>query len=225
MKPYYEQDGIQIFHGDCREVLPHLPHFDAMLTDPPYGVSGVQNTRTAVRRKYRKNDYSAFKDTLEYAAEIGPWAIQYAIGNGKRCIVTPGNRALTLYPPPDSFGAMVQPASVGLQPWGRADAQPILYYGKSPNGGKLLPSQRCSYTVTESSERNGHPCPKPLGFWKHLVVACSRLGEVIVDPFMGSGTTLRAAKDLNRRAIGIEIEERYCEIAAKRLSQGVLDLT
>jgi site-specific DNA-methyltransferase (adenine-specific) len=70
----------------------------------------------------------------------------------------------------------------------------------------------------------GHPTVKPLGVISRLMKVGSMEGQAILDPFMGSGTTLRAAKDLGRRAIGIEIEERYCEIAANRLLQGVLDL-
>ena len=72
------------------------------------------------------------------------------------------------------------------------------------------------------SARPDHPTPKPLGLMRELIGKCAPLAE-IVDPFMGSGTTLRAAKDLGRKAIGIEIEERYCEIAAKRLAQEVFD--
>jgi site-specific DNA-methyltransferase (adenine-specific) len=77
-------------------------------------------------------------------------------------------------------------------------------------------------TSGEAAEKNGHPCPKPIGQWKWLVNRATVVGDSILDPFMGSGTTLRAAKDLGRKAIGIEIEERYCEIAANRLRQEVL---
>ena len=224
-EPYYDHGGITIYHGDCREILPELPKVDLVLTDPPYGVSGVQNTRTAKRRGGRKNDYTMFQDSAEYVVEIAVPVIAGFVRSGVRVIVTPGNRCLTLYPPPDSFGAFFQPASVGLQAWGRADAQPILYYGKSPHGGIGLPSQKCSWQLTESAGKAalGHPCPKPLGAWKGLVASGSVDGDTILDPFMGSGTTLRAAKDLGRRAIGIEIEEKYCEIAAKRLQQEVFD--
>jgi site-specific DNA-methyltransferase (adenine-specific) len=79
-------------------------------------------------------------------------------------------------------------------------------------------------TCAETSEKNGHPCPKPLGLMRWLVARVSKPNETVLDPFMGSGTTLLAAKDMGHRAIGIEIEERYCEIAAKRLSQEVLPL-
>jgi site-specific DNA-methyltransferase (adenine-specific) len=71
-------------------------------------------------------------------------------------------------------------------------------------------------------EKNGHPCPKPLKAWRRLLNNISQPEQTVLDPFMGSGTTLRTAKDLGRKAIGIEIEERYCEIAAKRLAQDVL---
>jgi site-specific DNA-methyltransferase (adenine-specific) len=76
--------------------------------------------------------------------------------------------------------------------------------------------------MTESAQANGHPCPKPIGVWKWVLDRISRQGESIVDPFMGSGTTLRAAKDLGRKAIGIEIEAEYCEIAARICAQEVL---
>lgn len=216
---YYKDDYVEIWHGDCRDILPSLPKVDLVLTDPPYGVSGQQNTKTANVRGFRKNDYASFTDSVDYVRNIVVPVIGGLIAEGGRVVLTPGNRCLTLYPLPDSFGAIVQPASVGLQPWGRADAQPILYYGKSPYGGTQLPSKRCSFTSTEAADTNGHPCPKPLELWKHLLINTSLSNHVILDPFCGSGTTLRAAKDLGRKAIGIEIEERYCEIAAKRCNE------
>ena len=222
MKPYYQSGGITIYHGDCREILPSLS-FDAVLTDPPYGVSGKQNTRTATLRGRRKNDYTMFTDSVEYVRNIViPVICMIVDERNLRCIVTPGNRCLTMYPIPDSFGAVYQPASVGLQPWGRADAQPILYYGDSPYGGVALPGRKCSYVQTKAAEASDHPCPKPYGLFAQLLDALSLPGELVCDPFMGSGATLRAAKDLGRRAIGVEIEEKYCEIAVKRLAQEVL---
>lgn len=220
MKPYYEHAGITIWHGDCREILPTLGKVDLVLTDPPYGVSGEQNSKTANSQK--KNAYGTFTDSIEYVRSVAVVGFSMALKLCSRAIVTPGNRCLTLYPMPDSFGCFYQPASVGLQPWGRADSQPILYYGVFPRDSKLIPGNKCSFVLTESPEKNGHPCPKPFDAWMKLAVAGSNEGETILDPFMGSGTTLRAAKDLGRKAIGIEIEERYCEIAARRLAQEVL---
>ena len=95
-----------------------------------------------------------------------------------------------------------------------------MFYGSAPN--LHLGAHATVIRSSEPSEKNGHPCPKPLGWMLWLVGLASLPGETIIDPFMGSGTTLRAAKDMGRRGIGIEIEEKYCEIAAKRMSQECL---
>lgn len=100
--------------------------------------------------------------------------------------------------------------------------EPILFYGKPP---KPLKHDAWTQLVSFRERENGagdHPCPKTLAFWKKLMKDTSDDGDLILDPFMGSGTTLRAAKDLGRRAIGIEINEAYAEIAANRLRQEVL---
>jgi len=224
MKPYYEHAGITIYHGDSFSIIQSLGTVQLLLTDPPYGVSGEKNTKNAQRAGGRKNAYTQFVDSPEYVCSVVIPIIGAAMFISERAIITPGNKCVTYYPPPASFGCFFQPASVGLQPWGRADSQPILYYGKSPRGGKELPSCKCSHTLTESPENNGHPCPKPISAWTKLLWLGSVDGDTVLDPFMGSGTTLRAAKDLGRKAIGIEIEERYCEIAARRLEQEVLAL-
>ena len=124
------------------------------------------------------------------------------------------------YPAAADVGCFWHPAAPRHGPWGFLTFSPILYYGKDYRAGRgALPN---GIQVTESAEINGHPCPKPILAWKWLLAKVSEPTDVIIDPFMGSGTTLRAAKDLSRRAIGIEIEERYCEIAANRLRQEVL---
>ncbi len=223
MKPYYQDDraGIVIYHADCRDVLPTLEagSVDLVLTDPPYGVSGQQNTRTCRRRGGPKNRYSLFADSVEYVRAVAVPVITRLVESGLRVVITPGNRCLTLYPMPDSFGAIFQPASVGLQPWGRADAQPILYYGRSPHGGRELPSQSCSYTLLEAPPANGHPCPKPLIFWRTLLSRISLPGELVLDPFMGSGTTAIAALRLRRKFRGIEIDSKWVAIGTKRLRE------
>lgn len=214
-----EQIGnATLYLGDARDILPALPRVDAVVTDPPYGVSGQQNTATASRRGGRKNDYSTFTDSVEYVAEVAVPIIEQLVATGCRVVLTPGNRCVTLYPLPASFGAIFQPASVGLQPWGRADSQPILYYGKSPHGGTRLPGQKCSYTVTEAAnDGDGHPCPKPIRFWTALVESASLHGETVLDPFMGSGTTGVACMNLGRRFIGIERDPAYFPIACRRI--------
>jgi site-specific DNA-methyltransferase (adenine-specific) len=231
MKPYYEHAGITIFHGDCREILPMLPKCDLLLTDPPYGVKAALNSVTAKRAPWsiggsrKKNDYGEMDDSPEYVQAVVVPGFVAALAVCKRGILTPGCRCLTMYPQPDSFGSFWQPASTGLQRWGRCDSQPIFYYGSFPRESRLIPATNCSYRLTESPEPNGHPCPKPYQAWKKLLLVGSLDDETALDPFMGSGTTLVAAKNLGRKAIGIEIEEKYCEIAAKRLSQEVFDFS
>lgn len=226
MTPYYQDGSCVIYHGDAREILPTLPKVDLVLTDPPYGVDGKLNSKTktrwAISFKRAKNAYGTFTDSPEYVYNVVVPGFKMALKKATRAILTPGNKCLTFYPAPDSFGSFWQPASVGLQAWGRSDSQPIFYYGAFPRESRLIPGQSLSWKLTETPERNGHPCPKPYKAWLRLAMLGSLDGETILDPFMGSGTTLRAAKDLGRKAIGIEIEERYCEIAAKRLAQEVL---
>lgn len=230
MAPYYQDAACVIYLGDCREILPTIGPVDLVLTDPPYGVKAELNSTTAKRAAFsisgsrKKNAYGMFEDSVEYVRDVVVPAVHASLLISKRAIITPGNRCLTLYPMPDSFGVFFQPASVGLQRWGRCDAQPILYYGAFPRESRLIPGTPCSYKLTESPKANGHPCPKPIDVWRKLLIVGALDRDSVLDPFMGSGTTLRAAKDLGRKAIGIEIEERYCEIAARRLAQEVLPL-
>ena len=162
-----------LYLGDCLDILPTLDKVDAVVTDPPYGVGGRQNTKTARLRGYKKNDYLGFIDSSEYVFSVAVPAIVACISpNGlcaKRTIITPGNACFTEYPQPDSFGVIVQPASVGIQAWGRADSQPILFYGKSPHAGKGLPGQSLVYQNTRMTDETRHPCAKPIGLWTHLV--------------------------------------------------------
>ena len=125
-------------------------------------------------------------------------------------------------PKASAIGGIYCPAGAGRHTWGLKTFLPVLLYGTAPNL-----NNGCKPNVLESSEQaddNGHPCPKPLGWMTWLVNLASEQSDIILDPFAGSGTTLRAAKDLGRIAIGIEVEERYCEIAANQLSQEVLNL-
>ena len=195
MKPYYEHGGITIYHGDCRAILPQLPKVDLVLTDPPYGLGN--------KLKGGNRSHCFEHDVL---ADIGP-----IIRKGKNAIVWGGN----YYPMPPSRcwlawikrDSVATVASVELA-WTSFDAC----------------SKYFDWTIAATNgQRNGHPTLKPL----ELITWCFGFApdaQTILDPFMGSGTTLRAAKDLGRQAIGIEIEERYCEIAARRMSQEVFAL-
>lgn len=210
MKPYYQDSAVTIYHGDCRDVIPELPKVDLVLTDPPYGLNGADTS---------KNDYASFSDHPEDVTKLVRFVIQFF--TGQRLVMTPGQNLMFKYQEPDAIGAFFYPAGAGSCSWGFVGWQPIFYYGKDPylaaGKGRAINSK----SSTEMAEPSDHPCPKPYKQWLWLLNRCCLEGETVLDPFMGSGTTLRAAKDLGRKAIGIEIEEKYCEIAAKRMAQEV----
>ena len=219
-EPYYDHAGITIYHSDCRTILPLLApgSVDLVLTDPPYGINGGRGGD----RAFGKALYHAgFSDTPEYIEAVCVAVIKECILKFGRVILTPGIACLWLYPPPHGMGCFWLPAAATHGPWGFTSMSPILYYGKDPRAG--VAARPSGIQVTEAAEKNGHPCPKPLKAWRWLLSKGS-IDGLILDPFMGSGTTLVAAKQLGRKAIGIEIEERYCEIAVKRLAQEVLPL-
>jgi site-specific DNA-methyltransferase (adenine-specific) len=210
MKPYYEEAGITIYHGDSREIIPSV---DAavLITDPPYNVDfGGKNTKHTARSDegYVSGDSS-----------IGVEVVTMALPVVKRAGIFPGTRMLFQYPEPYDIGCVYCPSGAGIGRWGWICMHPVLFYGARPTMG-AYPS---SITSFETAEPNGHPCPKPLGWMKWLIKLATLDGETILEPFMGSGTTLVAAKDLGFSAIGIELEEKYCEIAANRLRQSVFN--
>jgi site-specific DNA-methyltransferase (adenine-specific) len=199
-----------LYLGDARDVIPTLPNVDAIVTDPPYGVEmGSQNQPT------ERDPYKTFRDTPENVRDAVVPAFALALERAKRAIVTPGTRCAFMYPEPYDIGAIYFPSGNGFARWGFCCSQPILYYGKDPkpNLRKEPNSVRC----TEVSEKNGHPCPKPLGLMLWLVARASLDGETILDPFMGSGTTGVACMNANRKFIGIEAEPDYFEIACRRI--------
>lgn len=208
IKPYYEEDGITIYNADCRDVLPQLEPVDLVLTDLPYG------NGTA---------YGTFDDTPENVAVLVQNVMPLLLRVSKRVLITPGVANIHSYPKPDWILSWTTPAGAGSGPWGFCCWQPVLAYGKDPYLAEGLGRRPDAKEMTYTSAVNGHPVPKPIEVMRWLVARGSvKQADTILDPFMGSGTTLRAAKDLGRKAIGIEIEERYCEIAVKRLAQGVL---
>jgi len=223
--PYYEQSGVTIYHGDCRDLLPLA--CDVVITDPPYGVG-----LTAKRAKQRgggvvsRPGHYVIDDTPEYITAVVVPVINQCRQMAKAVVVTPGSRNLWLYPAADDVGCFFSAAGTGMGRWGFTCSQPILFYGADPYLAASMGSRPNSHGQTYPNDANtiGHPCAKPLPMWTWLVGRASLTGMTVLDPFMGSGTTLVAAKRLGCRAIGIELEERYCEIAARRLQQEALPL-
>lgn len=222
MQPYYDDGrGIVLYHGDCRDVFPLLPPIDAVVTDPPYGVGlGTANNQTRDGTHLGKAGYLSYDDTYEaFIGSIVP-RINEALAIAKRGAVWTGPH-IHEQAKPTAIGGVWCPAATGRTPWGSKNFLPLLLYGNPPHPGRHRPTVLRS---NATSDDWGHSVAKPMEWMNWTVVLASEEGETILDPFAGSGTTLRAAKDLGRRAIGIELDERYCEIAAERLRQEVLAL-
>ena len=198
MKPYYDHGGITIYHGDCREILPSLKA-DVLVTDPPYGIGFAgQPTKWQRRAGAKPEAWDDSAPDLAQALACAPVACVW----GGNYFALPPSRGWLVWIKPDA------PPSMGSAElaWTSLD--------------RKVQHVQCSIGAT-NAERLGHPTQKPIRVMRWCLDLMPA-GDVL-DPFMGSGTTLRAAKDLGRKAIGIEIEERYCEIAARRLGQEVLD--
>ena len=199
MTPYYDEDGITIYHGDCRDLLPSLA-VDLVLTDPPYGIGLQYGSQTDDSPEHYFDWFRPIVSLMRAAAETVVFTHRVA--------------ALRELQEWSHIAAWVKPMAFGynINNW-LGHWEPIFVYGK--------PSTVTFDVFEYCTERpNGHPVPKPEALMQHLLRVFG--GETVLDPFMGSGTTLVAAKRMGRRAIGIEIEERYCEIAAQRLAQRVL---
>lgn len=220
MKPYYDHAGITIYHGDCLEIMPELPRVDLVVADPPYYITatggGIGGKRKYLKEITAKNigcgfDSSILKNYGNWFCFCGKQQLLELISianNGK------GRWMLLI--------------------WCKTNPIPLI-------NGNYLPD--CEYIVHKYEARRlfgqykdksrfwinssgksayKHPTVKPVDLVKKCIALGTVQGDLILDPFIGSGTMLVAAKELGRRAIGIEIEEKYCEIAAKRLSQEVL---
>lgn len=207
-------EGVTLYLGDCREILPTLGKVDAVVTDPPYGVNLGKDGPTAIG----KTAYESFVDTPENVRNVCVPVIKECIRLFGRAVLTPGNQNCFAYPQPAEIGAIFNPAGAGFSRWGFTTSQPILYYGKDPHSPSKKPQAIYS---TELSEKNGHPCPKPFKLMRWLVERASLPGETVLDPFMGSGTTGVAAINLGRQFVGIELEPKYFDIACKRISDAL----
>lgn len=208
MNPYFEADGITLFHGDCLEIDDWLTG-DVLVTDPPYGMDrAFQFSRsTRATRPLISND----KDTSLRDAALALWGERPALVFGIWHKPRPsGTRQLLVW-------------DKGRQSLGEGSASWQLSHEEIYVVGKHQPGHRqtvLQVKVQRGGDRPDHPTPKPVGLMELLLEVAA--DGVVVDPFAGSGSTLLAARNQGRTAIGVEIEEAYCELIAGRLSQGVL---
>ena len=212
MTPYYDHAGITIYHGDCREVLPSLGEFDLLLTDPPYGIGAARGSFGDPESVWRK-DYGD-SDWDDNPADMGN--IRSVMGIAEHQIVWGGG---TYFDLGTARCFLVWDKLRGANDY--ADAE--LAWTNLDRTVRVIRYLWNGYLKAIPEDRF-HPTQKPLAVIRWAIQQAPETCESILDPFMGSGTTLRAAKDLGRKAMGIELEERYCEMAAKRMRQEVLDL-
>ena len=208
MTPYYEHAGITIYHGDCREILPSLKA-DVVVTDPPYGIGEKWTTARMVNKKGQSSRLWGQGETWDTRPVEGLVELLSAYPS----IVWGGN----YYPFPPMRGWLIWDK---MQVFSGCEAE--LAWTNVVPAVRVFRLSRLGAFRNHSDDIKQHPSQKPI----ELMLWCpSFVPEgAVLDPYMGSGTTLVAAKQLGRKAIGIEIEERYCEIAAKRLAQEVLPL-
>jgi|TARA_Y100000034_G_C6720503_1_gene318745 site-specific DNA-methyltransferase (adenine-specific) len=211
MTPYYEDDAVTIFHGDCREILPTL-EADVLVTDPPYGMGHEAAHRGKRRQPIHGDDDLTLRDEI-----LHYWGDRPALvfGTWRKPRPTATRELLVWHKTGVGFLGDLS------LPWGPSHEE-IYVLGNGWEGKRRSNVYAVDGLSAGSSKRPDHPTPKPVPLLQALISYCPP--GVIVDPFMGAGSTLRAAKDLGRTAIGIELEERYCEAAATRLGQEVLSL-
>lgn len=220
--PYYSDDLVTLYHGDCREITEWLDA-DVLVTDPPYGRAWRQGRLKNLNRvTQQQNDHDGIAgdiDTLVRDSALRAWGSLPAISFGDVMLPPPTNtRQVCIYRKPPDAGVRGTTAGV------RRDVEAIYLIGDWPSGLGGRSSVFATRAPIQGSQhgvpaRSGHPHAKPQDVMQELIALTT---GAIADPFAGSGSTLVAAKALGRHAIGVELEERYCEIAARRLAQDTL---
>ena len=242
MKPYYSDETVTLYHGDCLEVMADMPDrsVDAVITDPPFDARTHDMARSNVEaygtsrgrgRPFGGTSSVAFTplthdDQLALFAEMGRVTRSWVVSN----ISTHTAFRFEVEKPPSGLKVLRVGAWVKTNPMPIISAdrpamgwEPIAYLHRDDvkptwNGGG-----RAGNYVLPTSQGSGHPTQKPLDMVRDFVQRFTDRGDTVLDPFAGTGTTLRAAVDEGRRAIGVEQDEKWCEHIAHRLSQTVLD--
>jgi DNA modification methylase len=222
MKPYYEEKGIKIFHGDCRDILPTLERVDLTLTDPPYGINA--DTNNNFDKQYWNGDYKG-RDKIVNDDKVLDFTFLFSI-KSKTKVIFGANNFYEQLPHKGIWLCWDKRLSEKLDKMLGSPFE-LAWIDKKTGFYKMYRVLHGGIINSDSTKGNNqprlHPTQKPVKLFSLIMQDFSIKGELVLDPFMGSGTTLIAAKQLGRKAIGIEIEERYCEVAAKRLSQEVFD--
>ena len=214
MSVYYSDEHVTLYHGDCREVTEWLDA-DVLVTDPPYG-GGFRSRHGWREGESKKIRVAGDKDCTVRDEALEMWGGKPALVFGFwRRAIPHGTRQVIVW---DKRGGNGFSGDYTM-PWADITEQ-IYVLGKGWTGGRVPAIYSIPSLHSASPERWGHPTPKPVRLMSELLSKCP--AGVIADPFAGSGATLAAAAEAGRRVVGVEVEEAYCEVIAKRLSQGVL---
>lgn len=216
MSPYYTDDAVTLYHGDCLELADVWTAADVLVTDPPYGMA----LRSGWSGHFGDLNIAGDETLAARDSALALWGSRPALVFGRWSEPRPiGTRMLLTW----EKGEHVGMGDLSL-PW-KPNTEEIYVLGTGfagPRTGSVIKSLAIAGTVGLGAKgTRRHPTEKPQPLMEALVAKCPT--GVVADPFSGSGSTLAAAKALGRKAVGVELEERYCEVAAKRLAQGVLD--
>ena len=221
MRPYYDEDGITIYHGDCQEVLPTLAERPALvLTDPPYGADIVRkNGHGAFKGQGRKVDNAPTHSYRPVLGDDAPFDPTHILALQAPSILWGANYYSDKLPPARGWFVWDKENSGDFgdveMAWTNIDTAPRLF--RHMWNGMIRASER-------NSPRT-HPTQKPVALMRWCLVRANlKPGALVLDPYMGSGPVGQACKEMGYRYIGIELEERYCEIAVRRLAQSVMNL-
>ena len=221
MEPYYADDLVTLFLGNCREITEWLDA-DVLATDPPYGIGWGRGKRAATHNPAGHSGIAGDKDTAVRDAALSAWgdARPALVFGSLRAPYPAGWKRMLVFRKPMVGGGLYGNRMPWLTNW-----EPVFAFGSWPDQVPRLDSVICTAERSVSgysgyATRYQHPHAKPVDVMETLISACPP--GTIADPFAGSGSTLVAARNLGRSAIGVEIDERYCERAALRLSQMTL---
>ncbi len=212
-KPYYEDSAVKIYHGDCREIIQDvIIGIDLIVADPPYGIA--LETAYGLRGRSRLAQCVDYPEITGDKIDFDP---QFLISFGIPTILWGANYFSTQLP--KASGWLVWDKRCGRMQNDQADGE--LAWTNFVKGVRIFQHEWNGFRRDSENGEHYHPTQKPVELYLWFLQLRWTPTGTILDPFMGSGTTLRASKDLGRKAIGIEIEERYCEIAARRMAQEV----
>lgn len=254
MSPYYQDEAVTIYHGDCLELLPKVSGATLVFADPPFNIGkkyGRNGDRRGDYREWCENWIAACFNALSDAGTFYlmtlvrhlEWKFPLMARHGEFLNLIcwrnvsaahEKRRFWNAYQPilcygktaAHKFNDLAERREATFKVWQKARAARyswrILDYWEDIrliSGGNVKHPEAI---LEANSKRKLHPCQMPLGLAMRAISFSTDVGDLVVEPFMGTGTTLRAAKDLNRRAIGFDVEERYCELSARRMAQKVL---